>query len=69
MGGALGHGGPTGQEPRRNQCIVDRDGPQDEVSEGRDWEGSQRDARAVITGGDLGFRDPPTHRHEPFEVI
>ena len=32
-GGALGHGGPTGQEPRRNQCVVDRDGPQDEVSE------------------------------------
>ena len=26
-------------------------------------------ARAVSTGGDLGSCDPPTHRHEPFEVI
>ena len=24
---------------------------------------------AVSTGGDPGFCDPPTHRHEPFEVI
>ena len=25
-GGVLGHGGPTGQRPRRSHCIVDRDG-------------------------------------------
>ena len=36
---------------------------------GRDRGGSQRDARAVSTGGDPGSCDPPTHRHEPFEVM
>ena len=57
------------EEPWRNHCIVDRDGPQDEVGGGRDRGGSQRDARAVSTGEDPGSCDPPTHRHEPFEVI
>ena len=61
-GGVLGHGGSTGQEPRRNCCIVDRDGPQDEVGGGRDRGGSQRDARAVSPGRDPGSCDPPTHR-------
>ena len=27
------------------------------------------DIHAVSTCGDPGFCDPPTHRHEPFEVI
>ena len=31
--------------------------------------GSQRDSRAVNTGEDPGSCDPPTHRHDPFEVI
>ena len=43
----------------RNYCIVDRDGLQDEVAGGRDRGGSQRDARAVSTGGDPGTCDPP----------
>ena len=59
----------TSQEPLRNCCIVDRDGPRDEVGGQSDRGGSQRDARAVSTGGDPGSCDPPTHRHEPFEVI
>ena len=54
------HGGPTGQEPRRNQCIVGRDEPQDEVCGGRDRGRSQRDARAVIRGGIL---DSVTRQH------
>ena len=53
------------QEPWRVHCIVDRDGPQDEVGGRRDRGGSQQDARAVSTGGDPGSCDSPTHRHEP----
>ena len=45
------------------------DGPQDEVGGGRDRGGSQRGARAVSTGGILDPVTPPTHRHEPLEVI
>ena len=42
------------KSPGENYCIVDRDGPQDEVGGGRDWGGSQRDAHAVSTGGQPG---------------
>ena len=35
-----------GEPSALTQCIVDRDGPQGEVSGGRDRGGSQRDARA-----------------------
>ena len=41
----------------------------DEVGGGRDRGGSRWDARAVSTGVDPGSCDPPTHRHEPCEVI
>ena len=51
----------------RNHCIVDRDGPQDEVGGRRDQGGSQRDTRAVPAGGDPGS-DPPTP-HEDRAVI
>ena len=49
---------PAKSPGETNHCIVDRDGPQDEVGGGRDRGGSQRDARAVSTGG-----DPVTRQH------
>ena len=54
------HGGPTGQEPRRNQCIVGRDEPQDEVCGGRDREEvSEMHVRSLR----VGILDSVTRQH------
>ena len=58
----------SGMVAQPAKCIVDRDGPQDEVGGGRDREEvSEMHARSVL----VWILDPVTrhHRHEPFEVI